>query len=161
MPRNHDGHLLMSQNPRLRRILMLPNFPETAEDAASLLDIARGRREECHCLKLAAEHAVRQCRIELQLTSRQTTNDSEVHQVVGHLQTLQGDLEKSQIELSNADDDVGGVRSLIRRKGFPVEFGPGNWGPVDRRISHVSGTSSDDSHSSVSDHDPDSPTMGE
>jgi hypothetical protein len=153
----------MSQNPRLRRILMLPNFPETAEDAASLLDIARGRREECHCLKLAAEHAVRQSRIELQLISRQTTNDSEVHQVVGHLQTLQGDLEKSQIELSNADDDVGGVRSLIRRKGFPVEFGVGNWGPVDRRPNpgQVSDTSSDDNHSSARDHDPDSPIVVE
>jgi hypothetical protein len=104
--------------------LAIPNFPETPEDAADLLNLVRSSREECNHRKLAVELAVHQIAIQLKVLQRKSFSDSSVATTTNDLQALQQELSELDEELMNADEEVGVIRGLINRKGLPVEFYP-------------------------------------
>jgi hypothetical protein len=114
-------NLPLFKNPRFDRIMKISEFPQTTEDAADLLAMARSSRVERKYRKLAAEEAVRQGDIQLQVLSRNASDDTMVG--IGDLQVLRHELSKATKKLLEADEDVAVARSMIRMKGLPLEFG--------------------------------------
>jgi len=100
----------------------LPDFPDTAEEAADLLGIARSSREERSCLKLATEHAVHQGARELQALNRRHPDPQIVESSLEDLKTLQEELATTSAHLVESDREIGVVRSLITHKGLPLHF---------------------------------------
>jgi hypothetical protein len=104
--------------------LKIPDFPETSEDAADLLNLVRSSREERNHRKLAVEYAANQTAIQLKVLKRKTSSNSSVATATSDLRALQHELSKLDEELLEADQDVGVVRGLISEKGLPVAFYP-------------------------------------
>jgi hypothetical protein len=110
------------QNIRIKRLLQLPDFPDTAEEAADLLGIARSSREERSCRKLATEHAVHQGARELQALNRRHPDLQIIESSLEDLKTLQEELAATSAHLVESDREIGVVRSLITHKGLPLHF---------------------------------------
>jgi hypothetical protein len=92
-----------SQNPRIKRLLQLPNFPDSAEEAADLLRIARSSREESSCRKLATKHAVRQGARELQALTRRHPDLPIVRRSMEDLKILHEELKTMSARLARLD----------------------------------------------------------
>ena len=64
-----------------------------------------------------------QCMVKLQVLKRKIPEDQAMNQGIEDLEGLQSELTKAIEELSDADEDVGIVRALVRMKGLPLKFG--------------------------------------
>lgn len=100
--------------------MKISEFPQTIEDAADLLAMARSSRVERKYWKLAAEEAVHQGDVQLQVLSRNASDDTMVG--IRDLQVLRHELSKATKKLLEADEDVAVACSMICMKGLPLEF---------------------------------------
>ena len=102
---DHSSCIILSVNylPKaLHDALQFPDTLKTPEDAKRLLTLARAVKQEQSARKSAAKHALRGDRIRLELD--------------------QEELERAMRDLANANDNIGAIRALIRKKGFPITF---------------------------------------
>ena len=102
--------------------MQLPEFPKTLEDAEDLLNLIRSSQEECQHRKSAAEHAVYQVTVQIQVLQRH--KPASMDQSVTTLRILEQELAKVSGDLLDADVQLGAIRSLVRSKGFPVHSRP-------------------------------------
>ena len=114
-------NLPLFEDARLAHLLDMTGFPETAEDAANILALARASRDERKCHKVAARLAIQQVMILLQVVRRKGGDEQRQQ---GDLPKLHSDLANASRSLSDAHHDIGLVSSIVRRKGFALEYGP-------------------------------------
>ena len=112
---------LSSQDPLLAEVFDSPGFPETIEESANVLALARTTRDLRKCHKLAVQLAIRRIVVLLQILKRQDNLERRA-KAAARLLKLQNGLETATLKLFHADRDVGLVSSVVRKKGFPVEF---------------------------------------
>ena len=118
-----DGPTLTTyQNPRIARLFRVPNFPQTAEDAADLLTIARLSSDERSHRRSAVEDAVKQGVRELQALMRQNSSTPIITECLEEIATLKNELVTASTELGVAEEEIGVVRSLICQKALPLHF---------------------------------------
>jgi predicted XRE-type DNA-binding protein len=101
--------------------LEIPGFPETEDDAKNTLSFVRSQREECEHLKSAAEAAVHQCILQLQIC-QQTVSEQLTIQRISDLARRRNNLVRATEALLQAERRIGHVRTLLRTKGLPVVF---------------------------------------
>ena len=109
------------EDARLAYLLDITEFPETAEDAANILALARASMDERKYHKLAAQLAIQQVMLLLRVVRRKGGDEQ---QQQGDLPKLYSDLASASRSLTDAHRDVGLVSSVVRRKGFALEYGP-------------------------------------
>jgi hypothetical protein len=106
---------------RLTPLLDKTEFPETVEDAANTLELVRTHRDELRCYETGKRLAVKQAMILIKLTRRIGGDEQEQHNT---LTEIRNDLASAARDVFKADSDIGLISSVVRRKGFPLQFGP-------------------------------------
>jgi hypothetical protein len=112
--------LTLLQAPQLDILLNMPEFPATTQDAVDILSMLRLRRDHNNYRKVAAEHAVQWCTIQLQILERNSVSDDIVKNSFTHLRALQCELAAATEDLLKSRNDIGTIRARIRSKGFPI-----------------------------------------
>ena len=108
----------------LAEVFETEGFPDTVEESANAIALARTSRELRRCYKVAVQLAMRKTVLLLQILKRHDYRSQERREkATTRLLKLRNTLETATSKLSNADRDVGLISSFVRRKGFPVEFG--------------------------------------
>jgi len=133
-------------------LLRLPGFPQTDEDAENILRFVRSQRDECRLTKEAAEQALHQCILQIQVLQRTPDTYNATVLRLADLERRQETLAQAEEALAAAELRVGAVRDLLRRKVLPLIFphGAGFRGfPPRARFVVDNGYASDDSDHSV------------
>ena len=104
-------------------LLRIPEFPQTEQDAEKILRYVRSYRDECELTKEAAELSVHRCILQLQILQEHTmdTNDLTILGLFA-LERRREALTQAAEALTEADDRVGTIRTLLRRKALPLSF---------------------------------------
>ena len=99
-----------------------PGYPETQSDAVDILKVVHTRRDETEHQRYAAEKAVHRCIDQLTIVQKRGDEQAAINQALVELEYCRTALTRARGAASQADDDVGLVRSVLRRKGFPVNL---------------------------------------
>jgi hypothetical protein len=135
--------------PLLDTLLSMPGFLETSHEADNILAMVRSRRDQESHRKMAAESAVYWCTIQQQFFESQSASKDVIEQSLTQLRVLQCELSVATEDFLKARRDVGDIRALIRKRGFPVhsrprqrslEPDPESW-QSDSEVSSVAGDS--------------------
>jgi hypothetical protein len=97
----------------------LPDYPQTVEEASIILSIARAGKNERVTRQVVLQLTLHQVIKEVKGLAIRGCDKEEKQAYAG---SLQHDLSAAAQELREAEQDLGLVRSLVRRKGFPLEF---------------------------------------
>ena len=99
-----------------------PGFPRTDLDAGLLLKRARSRSTEAGRRHDTAIAAADGCMIQLRLLEQASPGKDTSQLRADHLR-FQEECVTSRTEMVQAERDIGFVRSLLRRRGFPLDSG--------------------------------------
>jgi hypothetical protein len=111
----------------------MPNFPQTHEDAANVLSLARASRDQQKCRKLDLRLELHQVVVRQKVMNRRG-GDEPQGQDNGNLQILYRQLSEVNEKLAEAEQDIGLIRFVIRKRGFPLEFGIEYHGAIGKSI---------------------------
>ena len=140
----------------------IDHFPETAEDAADILNVVRSNREACNHRKLAAEHAVHQTIVHLKVLMCKASSTEAMELLQKDLRKLYKKLLVLDKGILEADQKIGAVRTILGQRGLPVAlyttqlYNRQDWGldpPTEFQFDDSSETSSVESDSIVSNMD--------
>ena len=87
-----------------------------------MLNTARSVQQERLFQRAAAEHAAHQCELELQYLLLCESDEDAQARVRNNLQCHQQDLNEATRRLDRAHQDLGTIRELIERAGYPIQF---------------------------------------
>jgi hypothetical protein len=114
-------HQSSQSRSALKHLLQLPGYPDSEVDAADILQVVHSRREEAEHRKYAAEKAVHRCTIQLSIFERKM-DEQGVSQSVGELESCRRELSCATEAVAGAEEDIGVVRVLLRKRGFSTYF---------------------------------------
>jgi hypothetical protein len=97
----------------------LPDYPKTVEEASIILSIARAGKDERVTRQLVLRLTLHQIIKQVKGLAIRGCDKGQEQADAG---SLQHDLSAAAVDLREAEQDLGVVRSLVRRKGFPLEF---------------------------------------
>jgi hypothetical protein len=99
--------------------LYLPDYPTTSEEASIILSIARAGKDERVTRQLVLRLALHQI---IKQVKALAIRGGDMEQEQADAGSLQHDLSAAAEDVREAEQDLGLIRSLVRRKGFPLEF---------------------------------------
>jgi hypothetical protein len=102
----------------LKQFLEL-GYPNTEGEAEKLLQVVHLRRQETEHRKRTAEKAINRCTLQLEMSQPQTDRTRSTRR---ELEAYQSELVLATVSGAEAEEDVGLVRTLLRRRGFSVRF---------------------------------------